>query len=105
MSYPSPPLGSIPYMGAGELTIVHASRQKSVCPLRWKDTIFLAASFTYLSISSRPAVFCGTGLRFLTEKPILPVSLEGARVAVPHAEDLPYAACDHAGDPHVGVEA
>ena len=50
-------------------------RQKSVCPLRWKDTIFLAASFTYLSISSRPAVFCGTGLRFLTEKPILPVSL------------------------------
>ena len=54
---------------------MHASRQKSACPLRWKDAIFLAASFTYLSISSRPAVFCGTGLRFLTEKPILLVSL------------------------------
>ena len=31
--------------------------------------------------------------------------LEGSREAVPHAEDLPYAACDHAGDSHVGVEA
>ena len=76
MPHPSPPR-STSYLGAGELTIVHASRQKSVCPLRWKDTIFLAASFTCLSIPSRPAVFCGTGLRFLTEKPVLPVSLRG----------------------------
>ena len=58
-------------------TIVHASRQKSVCG---GSTIFLA-SFTYLSISSRPAVFCGTGLR--TEKPILPVSLRAPDYRTP----------------------